>query len=486
MPPGSPWPLANPACWISHAALVLTRPSSCGHARRALRAAAPATTNRVGEERAGPPGVVVGGVQHHALAPAQREHRLADVPQRGRRPDRARPARRSGSAAASASSRSPNDTRRTTNAPGDRLNMRVAVAEARTPRAPGRRPRRARGRSARTDADGVADLLPVGADVLDRRRAHAARDARQALDAAQPLADRVRDEVVPRLAGGDVQHRRRRARSRACARGRRPGTPSSPITTFDPPARISASGSSRTAAISASSVVASHEPPGGAAEAQGGVVGERQDRLGPYPAGRYPRRSCRRSSTSNRRCSCWSSIRRSRSATSSSRGASRPRSGIRTSRRPASRSSTSATSRPSTRPPTSSRTSPRARAAGGSPATPSRSAPPRRAPPAPRPAAAPTRRSRRAARTRPTSARTTRSARASPTTRSSTATRAASPTRSGASARSRASTSRATTTTSSSGRACASSPASARSRRARCSSSTSPSPTPATSASSGS
>ena len=102
-------------------------------------------------------------------------------------------------------------------------------------------------------------------------------------------------------------------------------------------------------------------------------------------------RSCLASSTLSRRCCCSSSSRRSTSARSSSRAAGWPSAGTRTSRPPAASTSTSATSRRSTRRPTSSSSWPRPRAAGGSPATRSRSRRPRRARRARRPAGAPTR-----------------------------------------------------------------------------------------------
>ena len=53
--------------------------------------------------------------------------------------------------------------------------------------------------------DGLRDLLPVGADVLDRGGADQAGDAGQGLDAGQPVRDRARDERVPVLAGSDGQ-----------------------------------------------------------------------------------------------------------------------------------------------------------------------------------------------------------------------------------------------------------------------------------------
>ena len=51
--------------------------------------------------------------------------------------------------------------------------------------------------------DGLRDLLPVGADVLDRRRADPSGDAGERLDADPPALDREGDEVVPALARRD-------------------------------------------------------------------------------------------------------------------------------------------------------------------------------------------------------------------------------------------------------------------------------------------
>ena len=141
-----------------------------------------------------------------------------------------------------------------------------------------------------------------------------------AFDAGEALGDRVGDELVPRLAGRDVQHARpaaaiaaRERRGRPCRR-----TPSSATTTLDPPA------SSRTVARPSAPMqlrvgACLDEAAGGRRRAQASWS-RTATRLGAYVVGRYPRRSCRRSSTSNRRSSCWSSSRRSTSATSSSRG----------------------------------------------------------------------------------------------------------------------------------------------------------------------
>ena len=50
----------------------------------------------------------------------------------------------------------------------------------------------------------IDDLQPVGADVLDRRRAHRARDQRQVLQPRPALGQRPAHEVVPVLAGAGL------------------------------------------------------------------------------------------------------------------------------------------------------------------------------------------------------------------------------------------------------------------------------------------
>ncbi len=55
--------------------------------------------------------------------------------------------------------------------------------------------------------DGLRDLLAVCADVLDRRGTGGAGDAGERLDTDPALGDRPGDHVVPRLAGGDRDHR---------------------------------------------------------------------------------------------------------------------------------------------------------------------------------------------------------------------------------------------------------------------------------------
>ena len=89
-PPGPGWPLAKPALSISQAALTLTMPSGAGPGRRVAEVggALPQqlvrrpVEHRVGEERADRAGVRVGGVEHHALAGAQPQHRVPGVGQR--------------------------------------------------------------------------------------------------------------------------------------------------------------------------------------------------------------------------------------------------------------------------------------------------------------------------------------------------------------------------------------------------------------------
>ena len=53
--------------------------------------------------------------------------------------------------------------------------------------------------------DRLGNLLPIGADVLHRRAAHAARDPAQALDAGAVGQDGVRDEAIPGFACADIE-----------------------------------------------------------------------------------------------------------------------------------------------------------------------------------------------------------------------------------------------------------------------------------------
>ena len=213
IPSGLPWPLWKPARSISQAAEVLTRPSSSGKrggrsgARCSSAANASADEDRVGEERAGGDRVGVVRVEHHALAAAQAEHRLAHVGERralaGLHAERARELGVGERARQLAALERERD-REHDPAPGVALERARAVGEAAVGGRElgdlaGRAVERAHGR------DRLGDLLAVGADVLDRRRADRAGDARQALDAREPLGDAARHERLPLLPRGDGQ-----------------------------------------------------------------------------------------------------------------------------------------------------------------------------------------------------------------------------------------------------------------------------------------
>ncbi len=79
--PPSAYPLVNPARSMSQAALVLTRPVGL-RPGRSVRRDPVRRDHRVGEERSRAPGVVVVGVEDHALAASQGEDRFADIRQR--------------------------------------------------------------------------------------------------------------------------------------------------------------------------------------------------------------------------------------------------------------------------------------------------------------------------------------------------------------------------------------------------------------------
>src|SRR6266849_706454 len=50
--------------------------------------------------------------------------------------------------------------------------------------------------------DGLADVLPIRADILNRGRARRSRNSREAFDPRPPFCDRHGDKLVPRLGGG--------------------------------------------------------------------------------------------------------------------------------------------------------------------------------------------------------------------------------------------------------------------------------------------
>ena len=89
--------------------------------------------------------------------------------------------------------------------------------------------------------DGLGDLLPVRADVLDRRRADRAGDPGQALEALQALARRsARRASSQSSPAATVSVVPSRATPRVAIRTTVPSTPASAITTFEPPAITSA------------------------------------------------------------------------------------------------------------------------------------------------------------------------------------------------------------------------------------------------------
>ena len=178
--------------------------------------------HRVGEERAGAPGVVVGGVEHHALAA-----RAARAPPRGRRPAapgrRARrrgrgPARRSATGArGSPSAQLEACTVEDDVAAGLGLEPAGAVAEAAVGGGEGADAVAAPVPDARPRATVVGDLLAVGADVLDRRRPDRARDAGQRLDPDPALGRRRGRRARPTAPRRPRSTRRRRRSSTSLA-----------------------------------------------------------------------------------------------------------------------------------------------------------------------------------------------------------------------------------------------------------------------------
>ena len=106
----------------------------------------------------------------------------------------------------------------------------VAVGETRTSAGASSRTSPLRRSSTVHAADRLGHLLPVGADVLDRRGADQARDARQALEPGEIARHRLGDQGVPGLAGGRGERDRaaglRRSAGRAVAmRTTRPSKP---------------------------------------------------------------------------------------------------------------------------------------------------------------------------------------------------------------------------------------------------------------------
>ena len=262
--------MPKPACSISQAAEVLTRPSSARPPRRGLRQGSRLVggEHRVGEERAGAPGVVVLGVQHHALAAAQLEHGSAYV---GRRhPLADLDAEAAGQLGVADRCAQPGvlegERHGQHDVPVGPLEHAVAVAEAALRRAQQDDVVGAAVQGA-DPADGLGDLLAVGADVLDRGGADAAGDAGERLEPGVPLVDRVAattwSQSTPAStcsacsaqrrhgdpAGGDLEHGAVEAlvghhqvaaaaqdQQRLGSRCRRPGPPRRPRPRSRPPA----------------------------------------------------------------------------------------------------------------------------------------------------------------------------------------------------------------------------------------------------------
>ena len=161
--------------------------------------------HRVGEERPGAAAVRVRRVEHHALTPAQPQHRVADRAERGRlplghaqRPGQFGVAHRPGPRPAGQPER-----HRQHHVPpaGVLLEGAGPVAEPALGRGQVRHlPGLAVVHPDRGDR--LGDLLAVGAHVLDRRRPGPARDAGQAFQPGQPVAHAAGHEAVPVLPGG--------------------------------------------------------------------------------------------------------------------------------------------------------------------------------------------------------------------------------------------------------------------------------------------
>ena len=120
-------------------------------------------------------------------------------------------------------------------------------------------------------------LLPVGADVLDRRAAGAAGNARQTFEAREPVRDRRGHHVVPRLPRPDAhQHVSvaplRKSTPSIATCSTRPSKPSSAMTRLLPPPSTNSGRSlSRhhlTAAATCSARRGTNEPLGGSADAK--------------------------------------------------------------------------------------------------------------------------------------------------------------------------------------------------------------------------
>ncbi len=183
----------------------MTDPSGCGQAGAPVGDLV-GRQHRVGEERAGAPGVVVAGVEDHPLAGAQREDRLADRSDESALADlEVQGARELGVLDRRAVGAEPQLEGHVEHhvAVGVLLEPAGAVAEAAV--GGGEGAYAAEPAVPDPDAgDGLRDLLAVGADVLDRGRADVPGDAGEGLDARPAPLGRQRHERVPGLTRGDL------------------------------------------------------------------------------------------------------------------------------------------------------------------------------------------------------------------------------------------------------------------------------------------
>src|SRR5262249_40570210 len=156
-----------------------------------------------GEEGAGAPRVVVGGVEHHALATTQVQHRAAYVGHGGASsrldPERGRQLGVADGGSEPALSELEGHLE-------DDVSAGVGLEPARAGAEPagggGEGGDAAERAVPSTDGGkGLGDLLAVGTDVLDGGRADRAGDARQGLDADPPALDSRCYEGFPRLPG---------------------------------------------------------------------------------------------------------------------------------------------------------------------------------------------------------------------------------------------------------------------------------------------
>ena len=223
----------------------MTRPSPAGKCGTSGPARRPARRrqdrlelgpgqDRVGEERPGAAGVRIAGVEHHALARPQLQHRGAGFAER--HPLARRDAEFGGQlgiadAAGPRAGGEPEGDGQHDEPPGGRAGRERRLLEEAGPVTEAARRRRELSDPAVlavVDAhagDRVGHFLAVGADVLDRGGAGQPRDPGQAFQPGQPLGHAPRDHVVPVLPGRDGHGRHVPRRPAATSRGWPRGPP---------------------------------------------------------------------------------------------------------------------------------------------------------------------------------------------------------------------------------------------------------------------